>query len=108
MQDSVGTIRTVDGPATTTLLLAGEIDAAFAPQAETAVAAALAAGRPVDLDLGGVTFIDSTGVRLVIRCWLACRDAGIDLRIQHVPEQARSVLSMMGLLGSLPVVPAAA
>ncbi len=46
----------------------GDIDIATVPELEEPVVGAIERGRrPVILDLGGCTFIDSTGIRLVLR-----------------------------------------
>jgi anti-sigma B factor antagonist len=49
------------------LTLAGELDMATAPRLDEAVAAVLAQGaRRVIVDLGGLAFVDSSGLRLFI------------------------------------------
>jgi hypothetical protein len=45
------------------LALSGELDMASAHVLEAAVAAHMPADRPVELDLEGLTFIDSSGIR---------------------------------------------
>jgi anti-sigma B factor antagonist len=48
------------------LRLSGEIDMATAPALEAALLVALAAGRPVTLDMKDVTFIDSSGLKVIV------------------------------------------
>lgn len=45
----------------------GELDVATVPQLEQALDRALAGGGSVVLDLSGLTFIDSRGIKLVLR-----------------------------------------
>jgi anti-sigma B factor antagonist len=52
----------------------GELDVASVPHLEGAVSASLAAGGRVVLDLSGLTFIDSTGVKLVLRAIASAED----------------------------------
>jgi anti-sigma B factor antagonist len=47
--------------------LSGEIDMATADAMEAALEPSLKAGGPLTLDLSGVTFMDSTGLYVVIR-----------------------------------------
>jgi ABC-type transporter Mla MlaB component len=49
------------------LTVHGEIDSSNAGDLERRIAATIAAGRSVTLDLGPVRYIDSQGVRLVLR-----------------------------------------
>lgn len=50
----------------TVLQLTGELDRARAPQLSAALASACGGGaRPVVLDMAGVGFLDSTGVRML-------------------------------------------
>src|ERR687887_2936569 len=46
--------------------LAGEIDMATAPALEAALLVALADGRPVTVEMKAVTFIDSSGLKVIV------------------------------------------
>ena len=46
--------------------LSGEIDMASAPALEEALLVALADGRPVTVDMHDVTFIDSSGLKVIV------------------------------------------
>lgn len=52
------------GP-TTTVVLRGEVDAACEEHLDTLAGNALTAGHPVVLDVGAVTFMDSTGAAFI-------------------------------------------
>ena len=78
--------------------VSGELDIATAPDFETAVREQLAQG-PVVLDLSGLDFMDSSGVRAldaVLR-----EDGSLVLR-PELTELVRQVLDITGLLGELP------
>src|SRR5918994_124580 len=49
------------------ILLKGELDMATAKQVEDAIAEIMRPGRPVVIDMAQVSFIDSSGVRLLAR-----------------------------------------
>ena len=49
------------------------------------------------LDLSGVTFMDSSGIAIVLRCYRRLGDLGGALAIQGVPPQAAKVLRTAGL-----------
>jgi anti-sigma B factor antagonist len=63
-------IRTsVDGvPGACVVVMTGELDLAAVPLIENAIEQGVAGHGRVVLDLGGVTFIDSTGLRSMIEC----------------------------------------
>jgi anti-anti-sigma factor len=87
----------------TTLRLAGELDMATARRLEAAVAAALAR-KEVELvvDLGEVRFMDSTGLRALLRARRDCerRDRGFFLVPAANGAQHR-LFEVSGLIGHL-------
>ena len=54
--------------------------------------------RSVTLDLGGVSFMDSSGIAILLRARQRVSALGGALRVVHVPEQAAKVLRAAGLL----------
>lgn len=92
-----GTITLTHHDATTVLHLAGEIDAALRPATGPTLSAALDAGRPVEVDLRHVTFLDSTGVAFLLRCHRDCAESGLELRVTHVPAAPLRALQALGL-----------
>jgi len=48
------------------LRLVGEIDMSTAPMLQEALLVALAEGRPVTIDMKDVTFIDSSGLKVIV------------------------------------------
>lgn len=53
--------------------------------------------RSVTLDLGGVSFMDSSGIAILLRVRQRVGALGGSLRVVHVPEQAGKVLRAAGL-----------
>jgi anti-anti-sigma factor len=51
------------------ILLQGELDMATAKQVEDAIAEVMRPGRPVVIDMPQVSFIDSSGVRVLARTY---------------------------------------
>ena len=49
------------------------------------------------MDLGGVGFMDSSGIGLILGRQRCARTLGGSLRIQHAPEQLRRVLQLAGI-----------
>jgi anti-anti-sigma factor len=63
----------------------------------------VAAAGEVGLAPGGVTFMDSSGVRALDAVLGDCRREGWDLRVgRDIHEHVRQVLEMTGLLAALP------
>jgi anti-anti-sigma factor len=82
----------------------GELDLVGAPQLDAALARAYGAGvSELVLDLRGVTFIDSSGIRCVIDAHHQSRSRGFDLHI-HPGLEAAIVFDLAGLTGRLPLV----
>jgi anti-sigma B factor antagonist len=65
--DQLGHVSVVRLPDATVIRLSGEIDLALDEDLNVAARAAVDADRPVQLDLREVTFMDSTGLRLIGR-----------------------------------------
>ena len=81
------------------LELSGEIDHHSARNAmremELAVDAALP--KKLVLDMTGVTFMDSSGIALILRAQQQMRLLDGSLLVCHVPEQAKRVLDAAGI-----------
>jgi anti-anti-sigma factor len=90
----------------TTLLLSGEFDASCVLRFERLVRAAMDDPLPfLVIDLQDVTFIDSTGLALLLRTEAASRQDGFELEIVRSPAPAvRSALEASGIERVLPFV----
>lgn len=77
----------------------GEVDhhAARTLMAELARRVDAALPRNLELDLSGVTFMDSSGIALVLRTWRRMVELGGGMTVSHVPAQAAKVLRAAGV-----------
>lgn len=53
--------------------------------------------RRLTLDLGGVSFMDSSGIAVLLRASRRMKELDGSLRVVHVPQQAARVLRAAGL-----------
>jgi len=93
------------GEAATVLALAGELDMAAIPDAEAGMREALddSPGRLV-VDLSGVTFLDSSGIRLLLQAVGTARSRGVELAMTRPPEPVWRLLERFHLHERLPFV----
>jgi anti-sigma B factor antagonist len=76
----------------------GEVDLATASELESSVQRAFAvAPESVLLDLGGLTFIDSSGLRVLVSLSNEARAREAKLALRNVPRHAERVLDLTGL-----------
>jgi anti-anti-sigma factor len=89
---------------TVTVALTGELDLGSAGLLRDHLAA-LQEDRPATLvlDLGDVTFMDSSGVALLLSLWRRCRRDGVTLMIARLSPAVRRVLELCGVAGLLPI-----
>ena len=74
----------------------GEVDAASAPQLQAAFEATSPAGG-IDLDLAEVTFMDSSGLRVITAARREIHEAGGTLEIVAAGAAVRRIFEMTGL-----------
>lgn len=87
------------------LALAGELDMASADRLQQAVDDdALRAEVSVVLDLQGLQFIDSTGLRVILRALERCRGRGQEFAITRGSPQVQRLLSITGVATHLPTI----
>ena len=75
----------------------GEIDQATAPLFADALADAVPGRRRVEVDLSGVSFLDSSGINALVQQ----RRPGCRLVVTDVPSHIRRVFDITGLTGIL-------
>jgi anti-anti-sigma factor len=96
--------RTAD-PDRLELALCGELDTDTLPTAQDEVAAAEAEAPPLlVLDLSGLRYVDSTGVRLVLLAQHVADDAQRRLAVRLGHGQTRRMFDMLGITGRLEVL----
>jgi anti-anti-sigma factor len=85
------------------LTLNGELDLAAAYDLETALSRLCGAGdRHIELDLRGVTFMDSMGMRSLLTARDMCSEANSEL-VVVAGEGQRKMLEVTGLIEILPL-----
>jgi anti-sigma B factor antagonist len=77
--------------------LSGDVDLATATVVDDELRRAEQSEDLVVLDLGQVTFMDSTGLRMVISADQRLRERGASLKIQHVPPQVSRLFELVGV-----------
>lgn len=82
------------------LVVVGEVDGLAAPPLIELVTAAQAHWRPpaVELDLAGVSFLDSGGIRCLVDCLAVVDSAGSTLTVVNPMPGVRRILEIVGLL----------
>jgi anti-anti-sigma factor len=86
-------------PSAPHLILSGEIDLLVAPslkESGTAMVRSVAPAR-VEIDLGDVTFIDSSGLGALISIRNAARQAGTDLVLVRVSRAVSRLFELTGV-----------
>jgi anti-sigma B factor antagonist len=88
---------------TARLKLSGELDLASVGRVEQGVDEALAQGpRTLILELSGLSFVDSSGLRLFIVLTQRAASEGWKLSMTRPQEQAMTVFRVSGLVENLP------
>lgn len=85
--------------------LVGELDIAGAEQARAELEAAWLEGGALLIDLDELTFMDSTGLRVLIEVVAQARLEGRDLQITRGSPQIRRLFEIAGVEAVLPLVP---
>ncbi len=86
----------------TVLALSGELDFGTVAQVQQRLAELRDARTPVVLDLDGLTFMDSTGIRLVLTACEDARNAGWSFTVTRGSERVRRVLEAAQVIDRLP------
>ena len=81
------------------LRLYGELDHHAARQLMKSIADELEYALPLEviLDFSGVTFMDSSGIAVLLRAYRRLGELGGAVKVVHVPAQAGKVLRAAGL-----------
>jgi len=89
----------VDAGTTTIIRLGGDLDPATAPLLEQAVQQAVdtAGVDRVVLDLGGLAFIDSSGLRVFVTARQALSERGATLLLRNPSANTKRLLDITGL-----------
>jgi anti-sigma B factor antagonist len=85
----------------------GELDCATAPKLELRLRALAGLGHPVSVDLGDVSFMDSSGLRLLLNAHRAAARDGRTFELRRPSPSVRRVIGLAHaehLLGEEPVL----
>lgn len=81
-----------------TFFLTGELDLAVAPYLRSSLEPALPRkDKPLVLDLGQLSYIDSTGMGILISVLKSRAEVEAALVIEHVPAKIKRLLDMTGI-----------
>jgi anti-sigma B factor antagonist len=82
----------------TVLRVAGEVDLATAPQLRAAIDAAVTSGAPeVCVDLCATTFMDSSGLHVLVEARRRAEETGCDLTLACAPGPVARVIELSGV-----------
>jgi anti-sigma B factor antagonist len=77
--------------------LVGELDIATVPLADEALTAACDEASTVVVDLSNLTFMDSSGVRLLLQRWATQRERQGDLILRQPTPTVQRLFDLLGL-----------
>lgn len=80
-----------------TAVVSGEVDAATADQLQNALTDAIPTASAIDVDLGAVNFMDSSGLRAMVVAMNSAEEAGVALRITATTPAVDRLLEITGL-----------
>ena len=82
-----------------TLQLQGDLDHHAAKEAMTEIDRNLDVALPLraELDLSGISFMDSSGFAVILRLYKRLQNLGGSMKVTHVPQQAQRVLKTAGI-----------
>ncbi len=86
----------------------GELDIATAPEFERAISDAAGDATSIIIDLRGLTFMDSTGLRALVQTDQRARSEGFELKIVRGVATIDRLFAVSGLDEHLPLVEAPA
>lgn len=86
----------------TLIAASGEIDVSCASELRDAIDAALASDATmVEVDLGEVPYIDSTGIGVLVGAAHRASETGTALQVSNLQRNVRRVLDMLGITQEL-------
>jgi len=80
-----------------TAVVTGEVDAATADQLQNTLTGAIPEASSIDVDLGSVNFMDSSGLRALVVAMNSAEEAGVALRITATTPAVDRLLEITGL-----------
>jgi anti-sigma B factor antagonist len=96
--------RVTEDDKAATVFLTGDIDLERSPAARAALLATLSRGRPLVVDLAGVSYMDSSGVASLVEAYQKARAASLDFSLARVGAQVLKVLTLARLDKVFPIL----
>jgi anti-sigma B factor antagonist len=97
-------IATTPGSDRYVITVSGEVDLASSPDLDTAIIAAIDSGSSsLVIDLTDVSFMDSSGLGVIVRGLKRCREADKDLDLVITNERVLKVFGITGLDQVIPI-----
>lgn len=97
-------IATTPGTDRYVITVSGEVDLATSPDLDAAIIAALDSGAgSLVVDLTDVSFMDSSGLGVIVRGLKRCREADKDLDLVITNERVLKVFGITGLDQVIPI-----
>jgi anti-sigma B factor antagonist len=84
------------------ITVSGELDLATAPVLAAELRRHTRTGRPVELNLLSVSFMDSSGIQLLLDAHAGAEGTRDSLRITHASSEVRRLLGLVGMERLLP------
>jgi anti-sigma B factor antagonist len=103
MDDYGLTIEVRQEPGHVLVTVAGEVDIATVPQLQERLAALAASGRPLIVDLGGVTFIDAAGLGVLASAARRAAAHGASLHAVCARHQVQRLFTVTRLDHQIPL-----
>jgi anti-anti-sigma factor len=97
MHDALFRVRSRETEGCVILVLSGELDVAGTQELQDAIEAAQQSGLPLTLDLTNLDFIDSSGIRVLLRLHNAAEAAGYRYAVIPGPPQIQRTFVLCGL-----------
>jgi anti-sigma B factor antagonist len=88
-----------------TLVLRGELDMTTASDLEAEIASSVESASELTLDLSELTFMDSTGIGVVLFAQRLCQETGTGFAVVPGIGQVQQVFEVTGLVDILPFRP---
>jgi len=97
-------IATTPGSDRYIITVSGEVDLATSPDLDNAIIAAIESGTSsLAIDLTDVSFMDSSGLGVIVRGLKRCREADKDLDLVITNERVLKVFGITGLDQVIPI-----
>jgi anti-sigma B factor antagonist len=104
MKRMIMQIATTPGSDRYVITVSGEVDLATSPDLDAAIIAALDSGAgSLVIDLTDVSFMDSSGLGVIVRGLKRCREADKDLDLVITNERVLKVFGITGLDQVIPI-----